>query len=100
LTSLVEGVKTILLVALVERVVDDCASSTSAHLLEGSERGTTGARNECNDTYDNTSDDTSSESSGDNKNGRKCAFPVLLDALALLLTALDSAAVLLTITFA
>jgi len=66
LTSLVEGVKTILLVALVERVVDNGASSTSSQLLEGSEGSTTSASNEGNDTNNNTSDDTSSKGDGGN----------------------------------
>jgi hypothetical protein len=93
LTSLVERIETILLVTSVERVVDDSASSTSAHLLEGSKGSTTGTSNESNDTNDDTSDNTSSESSSDNESGRKGTLPVLLDTLTFLLTALDSAAI-------
>jgi len=93
LASLVEGVKTVLLVTLVQRVIDDSASSTSTHLLERSIRGTTGASNESNDTDNDTSDDTSSEGSGDNESGRKSASFGILDALTLFFTAFHSAAV-------
>jgi hypothetical protein len=94
LASLVEGVKTVLLVALVERVVDDSAYTTSTHLLEGSIRSTTSACNEGNDTDNDTSDDTGSEGGSDNDNGRNNAFPGHLDTLTLLFLALSSTAVL------
>jgi len=97
LTSLVEGVKTILLVTLVERVVDDGVSSTSTHLLEGSVGSTTGTSNEGNNADNNTSNDTSSKNSGGNRNGRNGAIFLLLDALRFRLDTLHSAAVSLSI---
>jgi len=93
LTSLVEGVKTILLVALVERIIDNGASSTSTELLEGSVGSTTSTSNERNNTNNNTSDDTSSKNSGGNYDRSNGTSLRLLHALSLLLVARDSAAV-------
>jgi hypothetical protein len=92
---LVERVKTILLITLVERIVDDSASSASAHLLEGSIGSTTGASNEGNNTNNNTSNDTSSKTSDNNDTRRKSAFPVLLYALTLLFSTSNSTAIFL-----
>jgi len=93
LTSLVEGVKTVLLVTLVERVVDNGASSTGTKLLESSVGRTSSAGNEGNDTNNNTSDDTSSKNSGGNDGRSNSASLSGLHALSLLLDAGDSTAV-------
>jgi len=90
---LVEGVETVLLVTLVERVIDDGASSTSTHLLEGSIGGTTSTSNEGNDTNNDTGNDTSRKRGGNNDRSRNDACPILLDALLLFLAARDGAAI-------
>jgi hypothetical protein len=82
-----------LALALVKRVVHDGVGTASIHLLEGSVGSTTGAGNKGNDTNDDTGDDTSSEGSDDDRGGRDARI-IGLDALLLVLFALDGRAII------